>query len=196
MPWPPRAMSSERLPVEMPSIGAAVLDAQGHDGPFAELLLDLGHGVLQAGWASSTAVAPRPGVLVGCEFFLAMCVLIPCVGRENDPCSIPMNSISRPVAGRKIAACDPRRARRPPGLPRRLPGDNREGCAAHQMRRLILSTAVRFGQRAGNKPCPRRRRPLNSSSELTALAPPSDHVPLPCFLHLQNTSSSVARPAA
>ena len=49
MPWPPKAMSSDRLPVGMPLIGAAVLDAQRHDGPFAELLFDLGDGVFQVG---------------------------------------------------------------------------------------------------------------------------------------------------
>ena len=49
-PWPPRAMSSDRLPVGMPSIGSSRSPAQRHDRAFAELLFDLGQGVLQVDW--------------------------------------------------------------------------------------------------------------------------------------------------
>ena len=49
MPWPPRAMSSDRLPVEMPSIGVDRVAAQGHDRAFAELLFDGGDRVAELG---------------------------------------------------------------------------------------------------------------------------------------------------
>ena len=54
MPCPPRARSSDRLPVGIPSIWRGTLAAQGHDGPFAELLLDLRQRVLQIGIARRT----------------------------------------------------------------------------------------------------------------------------------------------
>ena len=41
MPWPPSAMSSDRLPVGMPSIGPRRSAPRAMIGPFAELLLDL-----------------------------------------------------------------------------------------------------------------------------------------------------------
>ena len=59
MPWPPRAMSSERLPVGMPVIWRDVVGAQGHDGPFAELLLDLGDGDFQGRVGSQHRFAIR-----------------------------------------------------------------------------------------------------------------------------------------
>ena len=72
MPWPPMAMSSERLPVEMPVIAADVVGAQRHDGPFAELLLDLGDGRLQGGWAASIASTPPWPSVAGPAVFSAV----------------------------------------------------------------------------------------------------------------------------
>ena len=48
-PWPPRAMSSDRLPVEMPSIGSMLVAAERHDRAFAELLFDGGDRVAELG---------------------------------------------------------------------------------------------------------------------------------------------------
>ena len=71
IPCPPKAMSSDRLPVEMPVILAHAAGAQGHDGPFAELFLDLGDGRFQRGmgvqhggravWAGAGALAAPRG---------------------------------------------------------------------------------------------------------------------------------------
>ena len=80
MPWPPRAMSNERLPVGDAADRRGGADAQRHDRPFAELLLDLGQRVLQrrvvVEEGDAAVLAGRALVAV----FLAMSGSIPVLG--------------------------------------------------------------------------------------------------------------------
>ena len=78
MPWPPRAMSNERLPVEMPRIGVVVPMPSGMMAPSPNSFSICTSVSLSLGFCSRNATAPSCRAVDRVAVFLAMGGSVPC----------------------------------------------------------------------------------------------------------------------